>query len=282
MTKNIFAQLRSSYGYLTRVERTLADLILDQPQRFVDLTMAALAAELGISQGSINNFSKKFSPGGFSVLKIKVASQLSTHGEEEPAAVDVHNVKDAMRRKMDRLSAVFSRALDINEEQTLQSVVRRILSARKIAIYGVFHSGITARDFCYRLIQLGIPATFVEDTLMCAVSASMLDETALVIAVSSSGRTSDIINAVEIAKKNKVPVVCLTSNPFSPLAKLSDEVLLSAVDADGDMERVGDVRMAQLFVIDTLCFYLYSVMEPGDRRHWDELYKIINSHSIED
>lgn len=282
MSKNIFIELKASYNFLSRVERIIADLILDRPQQFVSLTMGELSSLAGVSQGSINNFAKKFSPGGFSALKLMVASSLSSYEEAPVKNMEIQNVKDAMSRVMDRSFSSFASTLELNDEQVLESTVRRILSARKIAIYGIFHSGIVARDFCYRLIQLGIPATFVEDTLMCAVSAAMLDEKALVIAISSSGRTSDIINAAEIAKKNAVPVVCLTCNRFSPLAKLSDDVLLSTPEFSSSGDSVGLVRMAQLFVIDTLCSYLSGVVELGDRKHRDKLQEILNSHSITD
>lgn len=282
MTKNIFAELRAAYGFLTRVERSLADLILEQPQRFVSSTMAQLSAELNISQGSINNFARKFSSGGFSALKLKVAACIPAYEENARADVDIKNVKDAMRRKLERCTASFSSTLELNDEQVLQNVVRRILDAKKIAIYGVFHSGIVARDFCYRLIQLGIPATFVEDTLMCAVSASMLDENALVIAISASGRTSDIIDAVDIAKKNGVPVVCLTSNRFSPLAKMAEDVLLCAYGNYNVVDEVGESRMAQLFVLDTLCSRLFELVDASDRKQHEKLLKIISSHSIQD
>lgn len=282
MSKNIFAELRSSLAFLSRVERKIANQILEEPRGFVGCTMAQLSAELEISQGSINNFARKFSGGGFSDLKLKVAACIPAYEENARADVEVKNVKDAMRRKLERCTASFAGTLELNDERVLQNVVRRILAAKKIALFGVYHSGITARDFCYRLIQLGIPATFVEDTLMGAVSAATLDENGLVIAISYSGRTSDIIDAAEIAKGNGVPVVCLTCNRFSPLSKLSDEVLLSAHGDSGAGDEVGETRMAQLFVVDTLCAYLFEVIGPRDQKQQDKLLKIINSHSIQD
>lgn len=282
MGKSIFAELRSSRDFLARVERRIAETILEKPRWFVSCTMAELAAELDVSQGSINNFARKFSGGGFSDLKLRVAAGISTYEESACADVDVRNVKAVMSGRAERAAQLFSATIALNDEQTMQQVVRRILTAKKIAIYGVFHSGIVARDFCYRLIQLGIPATFVEDTLMCAVSASMLDEHALVIAISASGRTSDIIDAVDIAKKNGVPVVCLTSNRFSPLAKMADQVLLSAYGNYDGVNGVGETRMAQLFVLDTLCSRLFELVDTNDRTQHEKLLKIISSHSIQD
>lgn len=283
MNTNIFAQLKSEYPFLSRVEKSIADEILRAPGEFITCSMTELAEKAGVSQGSINNFAKKFSLGGFSALKLKVAASLTAHEEEPFEVIDsAKGVKAAMELKIKEDMAAFHNTLELNDEATLKGTVDRILAAKKIEVYGIFHSGIAARDFCYQLIQLGIPATFVSDTLMCAVSASMLDKDCLVVAVSSSGRTKEIIDAVEIAREGGAPVIALTCDRFSPLAALADEVLLTASSGISVSDKRDEIRLAQLLILDTLCSYIRSTIDAGDRAHYDRLAKITNSHSIED
>lgn len=281
MSKNIFAELNSSRSYLTRVERLLADFILDYPQRFLSLTMAGLSEAAGVSQGSINNFARKFSSGGFSDLKRKVAVALASSEDPPLTNIPPQGVKTCMQTNIDTTLEFFETTTQINDEAVMARAVQRILRSRRIDIYGVYHSGISARDLCFQLISLGIPANYVEDTFMCAVSASTLDENGLVFAISASGRTSEIIDAVQIAKENHAGVICLTTNPFSPLAKISDDVLLSAW-ADETSGGVGHTRMAQLFVIDALINYLQTIMQQDDPANRDRLRRFNISHSIQD
>ena len=282
MTKNVFAQLKASYSYMSRVERRIADFILAQPERFTALTMAELSAQEDVSQGSINNFARKFFSCGFSALKLQVAAGLAPSDDGAPLPdVQPQAVKTCMQNNIEATRAFFETTAQINDEAVLARVVQRILRSRRIDIYGVYHSGISARDLCFQLISLGIPANYVEDTFMCAVSASTLDENALVIAISASGRTIEIIDAVQIAKENHAGVVCLTTNPFSPLAKISDDVLLSA-HADDQSGGVGYMRMAQLFVIDSLITYLQTILQQDDPANRDRLRKFNISHSIQD
>lgn len=282
MTKNVFTQLRASYSYMSRVERLIADLILNQPDQFVMLTMAELSRQANVSQGSINNFAQKFFSCGFSALKVQVATCLFSPDSTPLPNIQPQDVKACMSRVIDTSAASFSATAQLNSEETLGRVVRRILSAHRIVLFGVYHSGIAARDLCFQLIELGIPANFVEDTFMCAVSATTLDENALVIAVSSSGRTVEIVDAVQIARANHAPIVCLTTNPYSPLAKISDDVLLSAALEPNAKDNVGQMRMAQLFVIDSLTSYLHNIMQKGDPVNQDRLSKFNISHSIQD
>ena len=283
MQKNIFAELQAAYPYLSRVETKLAGMILEQPREFIACSMAELSRISGVSQGSINNFSKKFSSGGFPALKLRIAGSLSTLHEKPFTVTDKSlDIKAAMEMKIQESTAAFRNTLEINDEAALKQAVELILAAKKIEIYGVFNSGIVANALCYQLIQLGIPAAFFSDTLLCSVSASMLDSNSLVFAISSSGRTKDIIDAVELAQKNGTPVIGLTADKFSPLAKMADCTLLAATSGMAISDNAVEVRQSTLLVLDTLCAYLQSVIDSSGDKHYYRLQKILNSHSIQD
>ena len=283
MVKNIFTQLKTEYEYLTRVEKNLADLVLSDPQKVISCSMAELSRISGVSQGSINNFSKKFSSGGFAALKLRLAGCMAEYEDRPFAVVDKDcGIKTAMELKMQETVAAFRNALEINDEPVLERTAERIMAASKVELYGVFQSAIVAKDFCYGLIQLGIPAAFVEDSLMSAVSASMLDQNSLVIAVSSTGQTKEVIDAVTIAKNNGVPVICLTSNKSSRLAQMADEVLLAASSGVSISDRSDEIRMTELLLVDTLCSYIRSIIDTEGEKHYYKLKDIISSHSIKD
>lgn len=278
--QNIFTELRSQYEYLSRVEKKLADLVLEDPKRFIACSMEEIAQEASVSQGSVNNFSKKFSSGGFSALKLRVAACLSEHRpmpEEQGKKESIHSV---MEKKLETTLQAFRNTLELNDEQVLKAAAERVMKAKKIEIYGVYHSGIVARDFCFQLIRLGIPATYLSDTLMCAASASMLDEHGLVIAISSSGLTKELLEVAEITKANGAQLIAITTNRFSPLAKMADSTLLSAHSGASVGECWEESRMTQLLLLDTLCSYISERVEMGDREHLHKLRKVLAMHNV--
>lgn len=281
--KNVFAQIKADYECLTRVERSIADLILSEPKRFIACSMAELSQIAEVSQGSIHNFAKKYSSGGFAALKLRVAGCIPEYEERPFTVVDKESgIKGVMELKMQETAAAFRNAWEVNDEAVLKRTAERIMAASKVELYGVFQSAIVAKDFCYGLIQLGIPAAFVEDSLMSAVSASMLDSSALVIAVSSTGQTKEVIDTVAIAKNNAVPVVCLTSNKSSRLAQMADDVLLATSSGLSISDRADEIRMTELLLVDTLCSYIRSVIDITGENHYYKLKDIIGSHSIKD
>ncbi|MEE0840077.1 MAG: hypothetical protein U0L72_05955 [Acutalibacteraceae bacterium] len=65
MQKSIFSEIKSGYDYLTKTEKKIADVIISNPLEFTKISITQLSELAEVSQGSINNFSKKFCGGGF-------------------------------------------------------------------------------------------------------------------------------------------------------------------------------------------------------------------------
>lgn len=283
MDKNIISEIKSQYSFLTKIERSVADLILQSPKEFVKYSMAEVADICGASQGSINNFAKKFCHDGFSALKLQIAACPDESLPEPFNIIDAKStMKSAMQTKIKENLTAFENTLKANSEEDLKSAVGHILNARRVDIYGIYHSGIAAKDLSFQLIRLGIAANFVEDTLMCSVSATMLNSADLVIAITSSGRTKEIIDATKIAKENGATVISLTCNKFSPIAKISDTTLLTASSGISVSDKSDEIRLSQLMVLDTLCAYLRTCIDSDNRENFYRLSSILNSHSVED
>lgn len=281
MKRNILSEIKSQYEFLTRVEKNIADLILSDRAAFIKYSMAEVSFLAGVSQGSINNFAKKFCPEGFSAFKLSLAASADSEAPLEvinPAS----SIKAAMEIKITENARACRATLEANGEEALCAAADKFLSARRVDIYGIYHSGIVAKDLSFQLMRLGIAANFVEDTLMCSVSASMLTKDDLVIAVTSSGRTKEIIDAAKIAKENGAAVLSVTGNKFSPMAQLSDIALYSLSSGMSVSDRADEIRNAQLLVVDTLCSYLRAKIADGKRNNYYRLVDILNSHSIED
>ncbi len=281
MHKSILSEIKSGYDYLTKTEKKIADVIFSNPSEFTKFSINQLSESAEVSQGSINNFSKKFCGGGFSDLKLKIAADSPAYSEKPFSAISKSStMKSALKNRLEKTAEAFENTYSINGETELKTASELILKAKRVEIYGVYQSGIVARDLCYQLIQFGIPASYVEDTLMGAVAASMLNKDCLVIALSSSGQTKDILDAVEIAKNSGANILSITSNRFSPLAKQSDAFLLTTNSGDTISDKNNEIRLSQLLLCDTLCSYVRSVIDETGKNHYFKLEKILNLHSV--
>lgn len=281
---NIFSKLSTSLEYLSsEVEKKIANEILSNPNQFITYSMSQLSDKIGVSQGSINNFAQKICGDGFAALKLLLASQLSTHKPLNFSGVnDSDNAKDVLNKSINQTALAFHNTLELNSTTNLEKAADLILNANKIELYGIFISAMVANSFYFKLFQLGLRASFVSDVLLCPVSASMLDKNDVVIAVSSSGATKDIIDPVKIAKENGTKIICLTSNPASPLSKLSDITLVAASSGTSVESRSSEIEHSQIILADAICSYIRNKVDKDGVNRYYKLNKIINSHSIND
>lgn len=279
----LLTEIKANIEYMSPTERKISEVILRDPKRFTAYSLSELSEVSQVSQGSIVNFSNKFCGGGFAALKIEIAASLSYESYKPFSIIGgTDTVKDSLSKTANDINDALKNTFALNDGQTLSDVADMLLNAKKIDIYGVFRSAVVATDLYYQLLQIGMPATFVSDVLTCAVSASMLGEGSLVVAISSSGETQDIIDAVKLAKKNNVPVVAITAHKNSHLAKLSDKTLLAAPSGNSLSANANEVRMSQLALTDAICAYLRNKMDPDGNNRYFKMSEILTSHNVRD
>lgn len=283
MKEKLLRELKSNLEYMSNAERKIAEVIVADPKQFTAYSLSELSKRAGVSQGSVINFANKYGGGGFPALKMQVATALS-HEQEQPFSAV--GKEDTFKEILDKTTGGIYDALKntsvLNDEETLKAVAEMILRAKKVEIYGVFRSAAVATDFYFQLLQLGISAAFVSDVLTCAVSASMLGEGSLVVAISSSGQTRDIINAVGLAKANGVPVVAITAHKSSPLAKLSDRVLVALPSGNAVSTNATEIRLSQLALTDALCSYIRNKIDADGNNRYFKMSEILKSHNVGD
>lgn len=276
MKKTLINEIKSRLEFMSPIESRIARMILNDPARFTTYSLSELARASGVSQGSIINFSRKYALGGFPELKLKVAAAIhDVNGEKGEISSD--GILDST---VANIIGALENTAAVNDEQTLHQVADMIMSARKVEIYGIYSSAAVATHFYYQLLPLGVPANFVSDVLTCAISASLLTHDSLVIAISSSGQTQDIIDAVRIAKSNGVPVVAITGHSSSLLASLSDKVLIAPPSGESSGMASYEIRHSQLALTDTLCRCIRD--HKSNEETLSSMDSILNSHLIKD
>ncbi len=279
---NILNEISALLPLLHGVEADIAAFIIKDPKKFTEYSLKELSSLIPVSQGSIVNFSNKYAKGGFPILKLKVAEALSSYVKTAVGAESENgSVIEALIRNNKNKTIALRNTELINTNEDLLSAAALILAAKRVEIYGVYRSSCVATDLYYQLLQLGICASSVNDVLTSAVSAAMLDKNSLVIAVSSSGKTKDVIDAVRIAKENSAPVIAITSNKNSPLAKLADFALIAGASGNSESAMPNEIRSSQLALVDALTSYLESVMD-GDKHSYARIKNIITSHNVEE
>ena len=97
--------------------------------------------------------------------------------------------------------------------------------AGRIVVTGIGKSGLVGRKIAATLASTGTPAYFLHPAEGMHGDVGMLARGDVVVALSNSGETNEMLAILPPLKRLGVPIVLLTGNPKSTLARQSDVVL---------------------------------------------------------
>lgn len=256
----ITSQIKRLYCNLTSAERKVAAYIIESPQEVTGLTVHQLAEKCEVAASAVIRFCKSIQLQGFAELKIELARELGSQREEKKSAVPSveheSGTEGVVRKVFGAGMQTLQDTLDMLDFSKVKQMSEVLVRARHIFLFGIGTSSTVVTDAQYRLSQLGLWATACTDILLMGVTAANLEEGDVVLAISHSGRTKAVVDAVRMAKKRGATVIAITSFTDSILYKESD--LAATVFADEATYPVEAVsaRVAHICLVDSLAMLL--------------------------
>ena len=237
---------------LSPAESKVAAVLLSAPAWVLDSALANVAERAGVSEPTVIRFCRSLGLDGYPALRLRLAESLASG-----ASLFYRDV-DARDSAADLAAKIFERSartlMDVRGQLAparLEAAFTLLAGARRIEFYGLGSSGIVAADARHKFFRLGLQAVSYADAHVHGMAATMLDPRDVVVAISSTGRTIDLISSVEIAREAGAAVIAIAP-PASPLALRASVALEFSVDEDPDVYSPMTTRLAQLAVIDVL------------------------------
>ena len=218
--------LRSVYQDLTKSEQRIASYIMENAARIMEQTIPELAGNTKSSEITISRFCKKLGFSGLQALKIALAAELSNAGEMEFREIGDNDTEEQVAAKVfQNIMDGLQDTLKILDFQQVAKAVQVLQKARRVAVYGYGNSATVCQDIETRFMRFGMVIQAYADMSQQLTSASLLTREDVVIAVSHTGATIKLLEAVRVAKRAGAAVIVITSYAQSNLAKLGDVVL---------------------------------------------------------
>lgn len=108
--------------------------------------------------------------------------------------------------------------------------VSRILQVQgRVVVMGMGKSGHIGRKMAATLASTGTPAMFVHPAEASHGDLGMITAADLLLAISNSGESEELTAVLPVLKRQGVPLIAMTGNPDSTLARHADLVLDSSV-----------------------------------------------------
>jgi arabinose-5-phosphate isomerase len=130
---------------------------------------------------------------------------------------------EAIRSVRDRIGDQFAEA------------VRAIKSCKgKLIVTGIGKSGHVGKKMAASFASLGTPSFFMHSTEALHGDSGMMEKRDLLIAISNSGKTGEVVAAAELAAGMGMKVIAMTGSRTSPLAEIADIWIDIAVKQEAD------------------------------------------------
>ncbi len=250
--ENLLQRMHDARDTLSPAERRVADIALDRPEEVIYASLASVAKDAGVSEPTVVRFCRSLGCDGFGDFKVSLAQSLASHFPyaDLPIAPDA-GVSDYATKVFDATLDTLVRLRRQLDGPAVERAVELLQAAHKIEFYGVGASGSVAHDAQHKFFRLMIPCVAYSDSHMQYMSAATLRPEDVVVAISHTGRTRDLLESVEAARASRARVVAITTGR-SPLARLADVTLAVDVPEDTDLYTPMTSRIAHLVVVDVL------------------------------
>lgn len=139
----------------------------------------------------------------------------------ETARKVLRSESDAIAGLIDRIGTDFVRAIDMMES-----------CKGRIVLTGMGKSGIICRKIAATLSSTGVPSFFLHPAEAIHGDLGMVVPGDMVIAISNSGETNELLPLLEWLKRLNIPLIALTGNARSTVARYSDVVLDVGVEKE--------------------------------------------------
>ena len=249
-------RIKASLPSLAPAEQRVGKLVLQDPRAFANLPITQLADRAHVSKPTVVRFCRSVGYDGLSDFKLKLAGSVSEGVPFIHRSVDADDkTTDVMVKVIDNTVAAFLKYRNDASASALDQAVKALAethsTGKRIEFYGVGNSGIVAQDAQHKFFRLGMNTIAYSDGHMQVMSASMLGQGDCVVVISNSGRTRDLMDACDIAKKRGATAIVITASG-SPLAS-AGQIHLTA-DHPESYDRYSPMvsRLLHLLIIDIL------------------------------
>ncbi len=246
-------QIMEKYNSLRKSETKVADIILEHPEAAIHFSVSELAEQAGVSDPTVIRFCRSLGFKGFQDFKIYLAQSII------PGIRNIHetvnqgeNVPDLVRKVFDANMAAIQSTLGTLDFASIDEAIKELSNARRIMFFGLGNSAVVAKDAYHKFFRIGIPCEWFEDSHMAMMAASIMKPEEVLVVISHSGSTTDIVDVLDVASKAGARSIAIVSHHKSPVSGKADHTLcVASTETEYRFEPMAS-RIAQLSVIDVL------------------------------
>ena len=240
--QSFWEMLRTKRDSLTKSGGIVADYLVQHAEDAQYLSISSLAKACGVAEATIFRFCRSLGFDGYNEMKIALAKATATAMpvalKLEPGVDTQTLVTHAYNTAVEALNGTRS-VLDPDAIDHAATLLQR-------------GSQVLAEDIWARFSMISTKFRTAGDSHMQAITASLMGPEDVLLFVSYSGSTRDMMDTLRLAKENGAKVILITHYDDAPGAALADVVLLCGAQENPLDSGSIPAKLAMLFVANVL------------------------------
>lgn len=253
--ESVFTHMNEAYYQLTVTEKRVAEYITQQREKIQFMSISELAEECSVAEATISRFCKHLGYQGYNALKLAIANATATEPVVQLLTKEV-TAEDSITDLCEKLAYANAKAITetkkLVDTESIGLAADFLGAAKTIFCLGQGASMILAQQTAHLFSTTFAGVYAIWDSHAQALTVTHLLENDVALFFSYSGATREIVEMMNLVKKNRAKVILITRFPKSPGGELADIVLQCAAKETALQFASVSASMAQLYLVDIL------------------------------
>ncbi|MCE5173377.1 MurR/RpiR family transcriptional regulator [Paenibacillus profundus] len=278
---NILIKIRDMKDSLTPVEKLVAEYVLANLEEIPHLSIKSLAQLTKTSDASVLRFCKTLGYTGYRSFIVSISASLGSMDDEQKDQYTDIQPGDDLSVIISNISRNNSKSIEdtlsVIDKNEIARAVQVLRQSKRIAFFGIGASGLVGIDAEQKFSRINKLCHTYTDGHSQLTAATLLEKNDVAIFISNSGNTMEILDSLEIAKKNGACIIAITKYNKSELADKANIVLsISTPEVTIRSGAMGS-RIAMLTVIDILFAGVASAEYKNVKKYLTKTHNILVS-----
>lgn len=250
---SVIENIKHNFEELFPAEKKTAQYILDHLEEVTLFNISQLAKKAHASEASIVRMAKHLGYNGFFQMRLLLSNDVAQKDSDmlnNAPLLTSEKIFSACANRIRSLSSFIS-------TNDLLCAAKLICEARICHIIGAGNTIPIASDLGFRLQRNGQSCMYSSLPEQYFNNIALGDSSDLVIAISRSGASTQVLKALSLAKKKEMKILVITADPNSQIMDFSDAILqINDTNEMHDQNVRADSHLLELAVNDALIYVI--------------------------
>ncbi len=254
--ESVIQKIRTHYSEMGPAEKKIADFVTGNINDIMATSISELAELCGCGDATVVRFSRRLGFEGYQALKIAIAGDLGSASTISSEIEKSDSCYEIFSKRINDIAVALNNTQAVLDAEALEKAAKTIMNAKRIVVFGLGNSAAVASDAAHKFLRLGLNAQACTDNHLQAIIASHIDRQSVAVAISHSGSSKDIVEALRLSKIGGAATIAITNYGSSPIVEAADICLFTKSEETRHSILAMSSRIAQLAIFDAIYTYI--------------------------